>query len=126
MRPSAKSRAKARRVSEARKDIRLSLHAARGPYCQACPVLRPAEEPAPWTDMHEVLSRGRGGDPTDPENILCLCRPCHHWVTVNPADATEAGLLRAMSVDEFAVRYRIEQAVQAPPVTQPKGGIVSI
>ncbi|ASR83968.1 HNH endonuclease [Arthrobacter phage Shrooms] len=100
---------KARKVASERSEIRLSLHALRGPYCEACGTLRPHEDPSPWTDMHEVLSRGRGGDPTDPENILCLCRWCHHWVTVNPKAATELGLLRGRTASEHVAKFRISQ-----------------
>lgn len=121
MRPSAKSRAKARRVSAERKDIRLSLHAHRGPYCQGCPVTPVgAEDPRPWTDMHEVLTRGRGGDPTDEANILCLCRPCHKWVTEHETAARALGLVRARTAEEHADTFRIS----TPRDLVPKGGIV--
>lgn len=122
MRPSAKSRAKARAVSAERKDIRLSLHAHRGPYCQGCPVTpvgRP-HDPRPWTDMHEILTRGRGGDPTDPENILCLCRECHVWVTTHELEARALGLVRARTAEEHAALFR----VGAPRESAPNGGIV--
>lgn len=107
MRPSAKSRAKARGVAAERREIRLQLHAHRGPYCEACPALRPHEEENPWTDMHEVLTRGRGGDPTDPGNIMCLCSPCHKWVTEHPREATELGLMRARTAEEHAGLFRL-------------------
>jgi hypothetical protein len=42
-------------------------------------------------DAHELLSRGRGGSITDLDNIVLLCRPCHTWVTENPAAAEAAG-----------------------------------
>lgn len=100
MRPSAKSRAKASKVSEARKDIRLELLAARGPYCQIPGCTEP------FSDMHEILSRGRGGDPTDPGNIMTLCRDHHHTITVNPGWATEQGFLRARTAEEHRALYR--------------------
>jgi len=44
------------------------------------------------TDVHEILTRGRGGSITDEDNCLVLCRNCHHWITfVSPAWAIENG-----------------------------------
>lgn len=121
MRPSAKSRAKARRVSAERKDIRLSLHAHRGPYCEGCHLTPVGSDPArPWSDMHERLTRGRGGDPTDPENIVCLCSPCHVWVTTHETAARALGLVRARTAEEHADTFRIS----TPRDLIPKGGIV--
>lgn len=57
------------------------------PVCQRC--WRQAS-----TDVHELLSRARGGSITDPSNLVCLCRPCHDWVTTHPKEATEKGWLR--------------------------------
>ena len=48
---------------------------------------------APATDVHELKSRARGGSILDPDNLTVLCRPCHTWVTTNPADATREGWL---------------------------------
>jgi len=45
-------------------------------------------------DLHEIVSRARGGSLTDPENLAVLCRPHHDWVTTNPKAATAAGWLR--------------------------------
>lgn len=45
-------------------------------------------------DMHEVLTRARGGSITDPDNILAACRPCHDHVTDNPEWAAEEGYVR--------------------------------
>lgn len=44
-------------------------------------------------DVHEVLSRGRGGSILDEGNLRCLCRECHIWVTDHPREAEEIGLL---------------------------------
>jgi hypothetical protein len=48
-------------------------------------------------DVHEALSRARGGSITDPGNARALCRPHHDRVTFTPeselADAYAAGLL---------------------------------
>jgi 5-methylcytosine-specific restriction endonuclease McrA len=35
------------------------------------------------TDVHEILTRARGGSITDAENCIALCRGCHNFVTVN-------------------------------------------
>lgn len=56
--------------------------------------------------MHEVLTRGRGGDPTDPDNILCLCREHHEWVTTHEVEARGMGLVRARTAEEHARVFR--------------------
>lgn len=61
------------------------------PQCArpACPRLA--------DDIHEPLTRARGGSITDPANQVPLCRPCHDEVTFRPeselAWAYEIGLL---------------------------------
>ena len=50
------------------------------------------------TDVHEILTRGRGGDILDPDNCLALCRSCHHWITINPAWAATNGFVVSWSV----------------------------
>ena len=35
-----------------------------------------------WTGLHE------------PDNLLLVCHPCHHWIHANPAQATSLDLLR--------------------------------
>lgn len=57
------------------------------PPCQRC-------HQATATDVHELKSRARGGSILDPDNLALLCRPCHTWVTTNPAAATAEGWLR--------------------------------
>lgn len=41
------------------------------------------------TDVHERLSRARGGSITDPRHghMVALCRACHDWITTHPAEA---------------------------------------
>jgi hypothetical protein len=52
-------------------------------------------------DGHEILTRARGGSITDDHNILMVCRPCHTWVTNDPADAACQGfVLQAWRADE--------------------------
>lgn len=43
-------------------------------------------------DLHEVLSRARGGSITDLDNVVPLCRPCHDYVTTHPDAAESVGL----------------------------------
>ena len=44
-------------------------------------------------DVHEVKTRGRGGSILDEENLRCLCRPCHQYVTEHTKEAHELGLV---------------------------------
>ena len=57
------------------------------PLCERCQSVYA-------TDLHEVKTRARGGSILDEENIRVLCRPCHSWVTTNPAQATADGWLK--------------------------------
>ena len=60
------------------------------PVCERCHA-------APSCDVHEIQTRARGGSLLDPDNLACLCRPCHSWVTAEPAAATAEGWLRPSS-----------------------------
>lgn len=51
-------------------------------------------------DLHEPLTRARGGDILDPKNTVALCRPCHDWIHNNPAAATDLGLLISAYEDD--------------------------
>lgn len=44
---------------------------------------------AATTDVHERLSRARGGSITDERHghMVALCRACHTWITEHPAEA---------------------------------------
>jgi 5-methylcytosine-specific restriction endonuclease McrA len=57
------------------------------PMCQRCNS-KASEE------VHEVLSRARGGDILDINNCRALCHMCHFWITTNPAEALKAGWLK--------------------------------
>ena len=46
-------------------------------------------------ELHEPLTRARGGSSLDPANTVAICRACHDWIHVNPAAATELGLLQS-------------------------------
>jgi hypothetical protein len=58
------------------------------PMCAAPDCTRLAD------DIHEPLTRARGGSITDPTNMAPLCRPCHTEITdEQPEWAYEVGLL---------------------------------
>lgn len=87
------SRMSRRSVARRRQDrdrgvLREWLRSERGLWCEA--GLAGCE--GRWTDMHERLRRSQGGDPLDPDNVMCLCRSCHRWVTEHPQDAVRRGL----------------------------------
>lgn len=45
-------------------------------------------------DLHEPLTRARGGSILDPGNTIAVCRGCHRWIHDHPEEATAMGLLR--------------------------------
>lgn len=47
----------------------------------------------PYEDVHEPLTRARGGSITDPNNAVALCRPHHEDVGAEKPWAYELGLL---------------------------------
>lgn len=61
--------------------------------CEACPRLHTGPVRR-GTDKHEILTRARGGDPTDPNNCMWVDRLCHDWITEHPAEAAQLGLVR--------------------------------
>jgi hypothetical protein len=101
--------AKARSNGVTRKRLQWSLLAERGAFCEGCATTPVGirDEPRPWSDMHEILTRARGGSPIDPENILLLCRDCHHWVTTHETAARELGLVRGRTAEEHQAAFRI-------------------
>jgi len=46
-------------------------------------------------DLHEPLTRARGGSFLDVDNTVAVCRSCHTWIHDNPAAAKAVGLLRS-------------------------------
>ena len=62
------------------------------------------------TDVHEILTRGRGGSIIDENNVLALCRTCHHFITNEPAWATENGFVVSWSISMEADRAAAERA----------------
>jgi len=59
---------------------------AANPICQRCGT-------NPSTEIHEVVTRARGGSITDPANCRALCHSCHAWITTHPAQAHAEGLM---------------------------------
>ena len=57
------------------------------PVCERCNLRRS-------TEVHELLSRARGGSILDVDGCVALCHECHHWITTHPAEATATGWLR--------------------------------
>lgn len=98
---------KARQIAEFRRELDFELLAARGSACEACPLTPVGRTPArPWSEKHEVLTRARGGDPTDVGNILCLCHDCHRWITDHETDARALGLVRGRTAEEHSAAVR--------------------
>jgi hypothetical protein len=50
------------------------------------------------TEVHEILTRGRGGSIIDPENCLALCRSCHFFITNEPSWSKQNGFVVSWSV----------------------------
>jgi len=48
-------------------------------------------------ELHEPLTRARGGSALDPANTIAICRHCHEWIHSHPEAATSLGLLRRAS-----------------------------
>lgn len=95
------------RIMKERQVLRGELALERGWMCQGCPLAPVgATPPRMFEEMHEVLTRARGGDPTDPTNILLLCRICHAWVTTHETMARELGLVRGRTADEHQRTFR--------------------
>lgn len=68
------------------------------PWCEACPVFARHDEKVtyrrlPSVDVHELVSRGRGGSILDESNCICVCRQCHSRIGRYPALAESLGLL---------------------------------
>ena len=60
---------------------------AERPNCQRCNTKRS-------NDVHELKSRARGGSILDIDNLVCVCRDCHNWITTHPKLAHEQGWLK--------------------------------
>lgn len=83
MRP--RSRKRAREYITRRKLVAMLL--TERPVCERCKGARS-------TEVHELLSRARGGSILDSTNCAALCHHCHRWITTHPAEATAEGWLK--------------------------------
>jgi 5-methylcytosine-specific restriction endonuclease McrA len=81
----ARSKKMAKKYVERRKLVEKILEEF--PMCQRC-------QAKAATEVHEVLSRARGGSILDPSNCRALCHQCHFWITTNPAEAQASGWLK--------------------------------
>ena len=95
---------------------RTALNAVRRNFVKGLLELRPlCEAQIPYVcrmvavDVHEILTRARGGSIIDEDNCLCLCRACHIFVTDNPAFSNEKGF----TVPSWSGPAEIEAAKRA-------------
>ena len=75
------------------------------PYCQACRIFNVYDgvtyTPHRSVDIHELVSRGRGGSILDEDNLLAVCRfPCHSRITGDSKEAEWLGLALPSWSDE--------------------------
>lgn len=66
-------------------------------------------------DVHEPLTRARGGSIVDPNNALAACRPCHDAIHAHPVEAMSRGFLRS----QFPGRNPDRVWVDDPPQYRP-------
>lgn len=86
----------------ARAAVRALVIARQGGRCGAIGLIdhRCASFPGRQAlEVHEVVSRGAGGDWLDPANCVALCPVAHDLVTANPALGYAVGLRRRWSHD---------------------------
>jgi hypothetical protein len=83
---------KRQRVNRERREL-VRSELMRRPRCEAG-HLTPASCSGYATDIHEPLTRARGGPILDPANTVAICRACHDWIHDNPQSATRIGLLK--------------------------------
>ena len=80
-----------RTALRARSKKREKLYRQRRPYVTEYLATHPrcvrCEMPA--DDVHEPLTRARGGSIIDPANSLPVCRICHSWIHSHEVEATE-------------------------------------
>ena len=50
-------------------------------------------------DIHEPLTRARGGSIVEIDNSIAVCRMCHDWIHHNPQVATDLHLLKRTNID---------------------------
>lgn len=49
-------------------------------------------------DLHEPGKRSAGADPSDPEQVVAVCRPCHDHIHRNVSESVAAGWLHSVKV----------------------------
>lgn len=68
------------------------------PLCEACPIFATYDGKKTFKchesiDVHEIVSRGRGGSILDENNLITVCRfPCHSRITGDSKTAEFLGL----------------------------------
>lgn len=80
------------RISERDECRRVVMDRCNG-VCEACARVHSGPERRA-VDVHEVLTRARGGSIYDPTNCLGVCRPCHDWIGDHPLEAAALGLVK--------------------------------
>lgn len=55
-----------------------------------CQVGIPGKCKAAASEVHHVRNRSQGGA-DHPDNLLSVCRPCHHYVTTHPRISKQLG-----------------------------------
>lgn len=91
---------KRRAQADARRAVRAQVIGRQGGRCAAIGLIdhpcgpRPGR---PGLEVHEVVSRGAGGDWLDPANCVALCPVAHELVTANPTLGYRTGLRRRWS-----------------------------
>jgi hypothetical protein len=82
---------KRQRVNRERREL-VRRELTKRPRCEAG-RLTPAPCGGRSVDIHEPLTRARGGSILDPANTVAVCRACHDWIHTHPESATRLGLL---------------------------------
>lgn len=69
------------------------------PLCEACLAIVSVDSAHECggfaVDVHEPLTRGRGGDHLDEMNTVTVCRRAHDWIHDHPREAKTLDLLRS-------------------------------
>jgi len=94
--PISKVSKKRQRLNNERRKVVKQLFGTRK-TCEAGPRIRNVDQvhrcQVVPSDVHEPLTRARGGSIVDPNNMLVVCRACHDWIHHHPKDASSVGLL---------------------------------
>lgn len=85
----ARSPKREKAMVERRRLVRDLLHERQ--WCEGRVVCQGARS----VDVHERLTRARGGNILDPvqAHMVTLCRPCHDWATQHPREAEARRLM---------------------------------